>query len=131
MGIGFFFIGLYAVAGIPMFRMMTSDATVVEAAREFIPWLVLIPLLGCPAFTWDGIYIGATATRQMRDSNIGCLLAFLAVWFAGMAILNMTGGAPVASRTKVHLLFAAYYAHLLFRSLYQTLKYRSGILTKI
>ncbi|MBQ6286499.1 MAG: MATE family efflux transporter [Bacteroidales bacterium] len=131
MGIGFFFIGLYAVAGIPMFRMMTSDATVVEAAREFIPWLVLIPLLGCPAFTWDGIYIGATATPQLRDSNIGCLLAFMAVWFAGMAILNMTGGAPVASRTKVHLLFAAYYAHLLFRSLYQTLKYRSGILTKI
>ena len=131
MGIGLFFIGLYAVAGIPMFRMMTSDATVVEAAREFIPWLVLIPLLGCPAFTWDGIYIGATATPQLRDSNIGCLLAFMAVWFAGMAILNMTGGAPVASRTKVHLLFAAYYAHLLFRSLYQTLKYRSGILTKI
>ena len=130
MGIGIFFIGLYAVAGIPMFRMMTSDPTVVEAAREYIPWLALIPLLGCPAFTWDGIYIGATATRQLRDSNIGCLLAFFAVWFAGIVLMQaLLGEIPVHSR--VHLLFAAYYAHLLFRSLYQTAKYRSAVLGKV
>ena len=128
MGIGIFFIGIYALAGIPMFRVMTSDSTVIEAAKEFIPWLALMPLVGCPAFTWDGIYTGATATKEMRDANIGCLIAFFVVWFAGMAIMNMTGGAPVHSRIKVHLLFAAYYAHLIFRSLYQTFKYRPAIL---
>ena len=131
MGIGIFFIGIYALAGIPMFRMMTSDNTVVEAAREFIPWLAVMPLVGCPAFTWDGIYTGATATKEMRDANIGCLIAFFLVWFAGMALMNMTGDAPVPSRTKVHLLFAAYYAHLIFRSLYQTFKYKGAIIDRI
>ena len=131
MGIGFFFIGIYALAGIPLFHMMTSDETVVEAAREFIPWLAVMPLVGCPAFTWDGIYTGATATRQMRDANIGCLIAFFLVWFTGMAFMDMTGGAPVHSKAKVHLLFAAYYAHLIFRSLYQTFKYRGAVIDRI
>lgn len=131
MGIGVLFIGIYSIAGIPMFRLMTADSTVVGAARDFIPWLAVIPLLGCPAFTWDGIYTGATATREMRDSNIGCVLAFFAVWFLGLLLVEKTGGTPVPSRVKVHLLFAAYYAHLLFRSLYQTVKYKSSILGKL
>ena len=68
MGIGVLFIGIYSFAGIPMFRLMTADSTVVGAARDFIPWLAVIPLLGCPAFTWDGIYTepqlqGKCATR--------------------------------------------------------------------
>ena len=131
MGIGVLFIGIYSLAGIPMFRLMTADSTVVGAARDFIPWLAVIPLLGCPAFTWDGIYTGATATREMRDSNIGCVLAFFAVWFLGLLLVEKTGGTPIPSRVKVHLLFAAYYAHLLFRSLYQTIKYKPSILGKL
>ena len=131
MGIGFLFIVFYSISGIPMFRLMTSDNTVVEAARRFIPWLAVIPLLGCPAFTWDGIYTGATATREMRDANLICVLAFFIVWFGGMAIINAKGDGQVRSGTKVHLLFAAYYAHLLFRSLYQTVKYRKAILGKL
>ena len=131
MGIGILFIGIYTLAGIPMFRMMTADRTVIEAAREYIPWLAVIPLLGCPAFTWDGIYTGATATREMRDANIGCVLSFFAVWFLGLLIVEKAGGAPVPSRTKVHLLFAAYYAHLLFRSLYQTIKYTGAVMAKL
>ena len=125
MGIGLIFIGIYSFAGVPALRLMTSDASVVEAARAFIPWLVFIPLVGCPAFTWDGIYTGATATRAMRDSNIGCVLAFFAIWFSGIFIFNPSG---VAS---AHLLFAAYYAHLIYRSLYQTVFYRRSILAPL
>ncbi|MBP3269802.1 MAG: hypothetical protein J6L98_03890, partial [Bacteroidales bacterium] len=130
MGIGLFFVVIYALAGTPMFRLMTSDTTVVEAAKAFLPWLVIMPLLGCPAFTWDGIYTGATATKEMRDANIGCLAAFLVVWFAGVLLLRQTGLAanPAA---KVHLLFAAYYTHLIFRSIYQTIKYRPAVLGKM
>ena len=124
MGIGFLFIGIYAAGGIPMFRLMTSDNTVVDAARTYIPWLVLIPLLGCPAFTWDGIYIGATATRQMRDANFGCLCTFYLVWFLGIWLFRP------AAPGKVHVLFAAYYAHLLFRSLYQTALYKKAVLER-
>ena len=61
MGIALIFIGIYHFAGVPLLRMMTSDVAVVEASREYLPWLLLMPVIGCAAFTWDGIYIGATA----------------------------------------------------------------------
>ena len=125
MGLGVVFIGIYAVAGTPLLRLMTSDSSVLQAAKAFIPWLLVTPLVGCPAFTWDGIYTGATATKAMRDSNIGCVLAFFAVWFSGLFLLRPTGLAAA------HLLFAAYYSHLIYRSLYQTVLYRRSILDPI
>ncbi len=130
MGIGLFFVVIYAVAGTPMFRLMTSDGTVVQAAKAFLPWLVIMPLLGCPAFTWDGIYIGATATKEMRDANIGCLIAFFIIWFGGILLLRAAGLQESLS-AKVHLLFAAYYTHLIVRSLYQTIKYKPAILDRM
>ena len=130
MGIGLFFVVIYAFAGTPMFHLMTSDNTVVQAAKAYLPWLVIMPLLGCPAFTWDGIYIGATATKEMRDANIGCLIAFFIIWFGGIILFRATG-LQASMGAKVHLLFAAYYAHLIFRSLYQTAKYRPAILGKV
>ena len=130
MGIGLFFVVIYAAAGTPMFRLMTSDSTVVQAAKAYLPWLVIMPLLGCPAFTWDGIYIGTTATKEMRDANIGCLIAFFIVWFGGILLLRSTG-LQTSLSAKVHLLFAAYYTHLIFRSLYQTIKYKPAILDRM
>ncbi len=125
MGIGLLFIGIYSLTGVPMLRIMTSDSSVVEAAKAFMPWLIMIPLVGCPAFTWDGIYTGATATKAMRDSNIGCVVAFFAVWFSGIFLFHPTGFAAA------QLLFAAYFSHLIYRSLYQTALYRKSILDPI
>ncbi len=125
MGIGLLFIGIYSLTGVPMLRLMTSDSSVVEAAKAFMPWLIMIPLVGCPAFTWDGIYTGATATKAMRDSNIGCVIAFFVVWFSGIFLFHPTGFAAA------HLLFAAYFSHLIYRSLYQTALYRKSILDPI
>lgn len=125
MGIGLAFVAVYSLWGMPMFRLMTEDESVLNASAAFLPWLALIPIVGCPAFTWDGIYTGATATRQMRDSNIWCAVSFFGVWFLGKTFLDMEGNMPV------HLLFAAYYSHLIVRSLYQTFCYRRAILSRI
>jgi len=125
MGIGVIFVFIYAVFGMSMVRLLTSDGTVVEATRTFMPWLIFFPLISCPAFTWDGIYTGATATKAMRDSNIGCVVAFFVIWFSGIFLFRPTGFAAA------HLLFAAYFSHLIYRSLYQTLLYRKAVLAPI
>ena len=138
MGIGLFFVGIYAATGVPLLRLMTSDAAVVEVSKVFLPWLVVMPLIGCPAFTWDGIYTGATATKALRNASVGSVVAFYAVWFAGTCLLRWCGPAPdpaaaggaAGSCTALHILFAAYFAHLIFRSLYQTFAYRKAILTR-
>ncbi|MBP5239920.1 MAG: MATE family efflux transporter, partial [Oscillospiraceae bacterium] len=120
-----FFAGLYAVAGSPVIRLLTSDETVVEACRQFLPWLLLMPPLGCAAFTWDGIFLGATASRGLMSSMAGAAVSFFCVWYAGKGLLHPTGAAAL------HLLFAAYYAHLAFRTVWLTLRYKKEVLGKV
>ena len=121
MSIAVVFIGIYAATGVPLLRMMTSDAAVVEAAREFLPWLLVMPLLGCPAFTWDGIYLGATASGACRNTSLLSAVGFFAVWLTGLAIWHPSGPAAI------HLLMAAYFVHLAVRTLYQTFFWRKYV----
>jgi MATE family multidrug resistance protein len=121
-GISVLFIGLYVVAGLPAVRLLTSDGSVVAAARQFLPWLLLMPPLGCAAFTWDGIYMGATATRSFRDAMGLGAVSFYAVWYIGKWLMQPTGA------TAIHLLFGAYFAHLLLRTVWLTFRYRKDIL---
>jgi len=127
MGIALIFIVIYAAAGIPVIRMMTSDPSVIETCRIYIPWLSVMPVIGCAAFTWDGIYIGATASRQIRNAMIWSAAGFLATYFAGEWILRASGhaaDAPDCNYMGLHILLAAYFVHLIIRAVYLTLKYR-------
>ena len=121
MGIAVIFMGIYHFAGVPMLRMMTSDMTVVTAARDFLPWLLLMPVIGCAAFTWDGIYIGATASKAIRNSMLWAVVAFFAVWAAGLAFPDLS------AEGSMHILMGAYFAHLLARTVYLTVRYKALI----
>lgn len=116
------FMFIYGLCGVPMLRMMTSDVAVVQAARHYIPWLLLMPFAGCAAFAWDGIYIGATASSWMRNAMLLAVAAFFGVWTCG----NLIAG-EAAGEVKVHVLMAAYFAHLLARSLFLTFSCRKAI----
>lgn len=132
MSIAVIFMGIYYFAGVPMLRMMTSDPAVVEASKEFLPWLLLMPVVGCAAFTWDGIYIGATASKAMRDSMLWAVVAFAGVWAAGTSALGglCDAGTIRYGMNAVHILMAAYFAHLLARTVYLTVRYRGAVLIK-
>ena len=123
MGVAFMFMLIYGFAGTPMLKMMTSDAAVVSASGEYLPWLLLMPVVGCAAFTWDGIYIGATASKAIRNSMLWAVVAFVFVWSAGSLVLDHAGNVQ-ASSMYIHVLMAAYFAHLLARTVYLTVRYR-------
>jgi MATE family multidrug resistance protein len=129
MGIALIFIGIYHFAGVPLLKMMTSDVAVVEAAGEYLPWLLLMPVIGCAAFTWDGIYIGATASKAIRNSMLWAVVGFAAVWFAGIILLAhlSSDASPRYGYIAMHILMGAYFAHLLARTLYLSAKYRSTV----
>ncbi len=114
----------YGAGGTPILRLMTEDTVVVEAGRQFLPWLLLMPLIGCPAFVWDGIFIGATASKDLRNSTLLCAVGFFAVWFAG----ERYASTPEAA---IHLLMAAYFMHLAIRAAYLTVRYKKAIFSGI
>jgi MATE family multidrug resistance protein len=73
--------GIIALSGSSLIDLLTNVAAVKEAAREFLPLVSVIPILSVWCFLLDGIYIGATHTRDMRNMMLLSLLFYLAAWF--------------------------------------------------
>ncbi len=67
-------------AGLLLIDLMTTTPSVRDAAREFLPWAAMIPVLGVACFQLDGIFIGATRTADMRNMMMVSLAVFLAAW---------------------------------------------------
>ncbi len=60
--------------------LLTKQQAVISMAYDFRLWIVLLPVFSFSAFVWDGIYIGATKGKAMRNSMIvSSLLVFLPV----------------------------------------------------
>ncbi|WP_299463136.1 MATE family efflux transporter [uncultured Microscilla sp.] len=73
----------YWLAGEAVLGIMTDKTQVIVLASEFMPWVVLAPLVNAFCFIWDGIYIGATASKAMRNTTIIATFAvFLPAYFS-------------------------------------------------
>lgn len=119
-GVAGLFILVYGVGGSPLLRLMTSDESVVTAGKAFLPWLLAMPLIGCPAFIWDGIFTGATASKDLRNSTLFCAVGFFGAWWAGLALASPLSSEAVA----IHILMAAYFFHLAVRAVYLTVRWK-------
>ena len=126
MSIALVFIGIYGFGGELLLKLMTSDTAVISVSMKYIPWLLPMPVVGCAAFTWDGIYIGATASKEMRDSMLWATFGFFATFFFGIftidEIFNIEGN--IRNEVCVHILMAAYFVHLIARTIYLSVKYK-------
>jgi len=58
---------LFWVIGPQIIDLMTKAPEVQATARVFLPYLLAVPVLACAAFMLDGIFIGATRSRDMRN----------------------------------------------------------------
>ncbi len=73
---------VFAVAGGPLINVMTTAPDVRAVAQVYLIWMIVTPPLGCPAWMLDGIFIGATATKAMRNAmliSFGLYVATLAI----------------------------------------------------
>lgn len=99
---------LYGVGGERFLGLLTKEQDVIEAAGHYFYWALAVPLAGFSAFLWDGILIGATATRQMlRAMLIACVSFFLLCYF-------------FSGTTDNHALWAAFLVYLALRGILQT-----------
>ena len=103
----------YVLFGNAFLSLLTDDATVLEAIHIYQPWTFLFPLCGMAAFIWDGIYIGATATKGMLIS----MLSGMTVFFLFYVLL-----VPLFAN---HGLWIAFICYLSSRGISQTLMRQS------
>lgn len=68
--------------------LLTNDTVVIETAGHYFYWVLAIPLAGFAAFLWDGILIGATATRFMLWAMLVASGSFFVIYycFSGLRI---------------------------------------------
>ncbi|WP_376877406.1 MATE family efflux transporter [Albirhodobacter sp. R86504] len=100
LGVSFF------IAGPWIIDLMTTAPLVRETAREFLPWLVVAPLIGVTSWMLDGVFIGATLTREMRNAMVVSALVYAmavivlepfgnhGLW-AALMVLNAVRGATM------------------------------------
>jgi MATE family multidrug resistance protein len=73
---------LFAAGGYAVIDLMTSQPELREVARTYLPWLVVTPLVGCWAYLFDGVFVGATLSRPMRDTMLfAAIVVYLPAWY--------------------------------------------------
>jgi MATE family multidrug resistance protein len=81
---GFFaliFCLVYLAAGNSIISLLSDLPEVRATAHQYLPWLIIAPLICAWCFLYDGVYIGITRAREMRIVMISAaLFAFLPTW---------------------------------------------------
>jgi MATE family multidrug resistance protein len=101
---------LFIVGGTLLIDLMTASPEVREASRQFLMFAALAPAAGVLAYAYDGIFIGATWARDMRNLMVAALAIYFLTWWA----LTPLGNAG---------LWIALLAFLLARGLLQAARY--------
>ena len=76
-GTALVFIVVYASAGRLIIDVLTGLQDVRHESYVYLPWLIASPLISVWSFQLDGIYIGATETRLMRNTMVLSFLGYV------------------------------------------------------
>lgn len=68
--------------------ILTDNQEVIEATKTFTFWTILIPITGFAAFLWDGVFIGATASKEMRNAMVLSAISFFVCYYSTKSILG-------------------------------------------
>lgn len=81
----------FATAGPAIIDIMTTAPDVQATARGYLPYMVAAPIVGVAAWMFDGIFIGATRTRDMRNMMVISAIAYFAAVIPLMAVFGNHG----------------------------------------
>ena len=80
---------VYLLTGKYIIDLLTSIDSIRLAAREFLPWLIIAPLISVWSFLYDGVFVGATRSKEMMVVMVGSmLLIFLPTWLISGTLGN-------------------------------------------
>ncbi|MDJ0938357.1 MAG: MATE family efflux transporter [Woeseiaceae bacterium] len=113
------FVILYAAGGPLLINALTDLEEVRQATLRYLPWLVVSPLISVWSFVYDGVFVGATRAREMRNIMIFSTVAvFLPAWYLLQPLANDG-------------LWLAFLAFLASRGLGMHLGYRRQVLPSV
>jgi len=109
----------YLLIGESLLRVFTDQPDLIAASVPYLFWMFLFPILSTPCYIWDGIYIGLTASREMRQTMLIAVVIYL---FSYYILYDQFGN---------HGLWAALLIFMLARGLIQWVWYRMKIVRSL
>lgn len=110
---------LFLLGGNYYLSVMTDIELIRATAKHYLPWLIALPLLSLPSFLLDGVYIGATWSKPLRNTIVfAAFFMFLPIWFVTQSWGN-------------HGLWFAYCSFIIGRGLYLGLDFYYKRITTI
>jgi len=82
---------LYWIFGDQLLRIFTDQEDVITATVPFLFWMILFPVLATPCYLWDGIFIGLTASKAMRNGMLVAIAAYLVIYYSVGQYLGNNG----------------------------------------
>ena len=112
---------LFAFAGEFLLTLISDIPSVVNFAKDYLIWMVLLPVISCWCYLFDGVYIGLMQAKAMRNSMIiatfGC---FFPLWWILKSALSTQNGN--------HALWAAFSLFMLARGITLAWHYKYKII---
>ena len=79
----------YFAAGPLLINVVTDLPDVRETTMRYLPWMIVSPLVSVWSFLYDGVYVGATRAREMRNIMVfSAIFVFLPAWYLLQALGN-------------------------------------------
>ena len=73
---------LYALFPSTFVKIISDNPNILTEIKPYYIYMIIIPLITFAAFIWDGIYIGSTASKAIRNTMIiSSILIFLPAWY--------------------------------------------------
>jgi MATE family multidrug resistance protein len=111
---------LFVFAGSSLVGLFTNQAAVRVLALRYLPWAMVLPLVSVWGYQMDGVFIGATRARELRDSMVIAFLGYLALalvlgrvmgnnglWCAFCCFMILRGSLLAARLPRVQAIFAS------------------------
>lgn len=83
--------GIYLLLGEAIIGLFSNIDPVLEAARIYLPWMIVAPIVSVWSFQLDGIFIGMTRTAEMRNAMVLSLAVYLATCWLLIAAFGNHG----------------------------------------
>jgi MATE family multidrug resistance protein len=79
---------IFVLFGEQLLHLFTDQIPLIEQAKPYLIWIIVAPVVNVAAYIWDGIFLGATASKALRNSVILSTVLFLSAVYLLMPFGN-------------------------------------------
>jgi MATE family multidrug resistance protein len=81
-GLAFTYSLIFYVFDVPLLHLFTNQENLITAAQDYTIWIVLFPILATAGYMWDGVFVGLTASKAMRNTMLWAFIFYIILFYA-------------------------------------------------